>query len=127
MNKKTLTLLILGFGLLSDLNTQAVEAKTDPSHDVFVENSTTNFVLAAKSAQVTGKNRLGFELSAPTPGDCTVVCFIDGKFWKAAEFTSPGTFELSIRGMPPSSYRITLQLIDSQGRVGSNTQIIQVK
>ena len=59
--------------------------------------------------------------------DYTVVCFIDGKSWKPTRFTSPGTFELSTRGMPPGSYRVTLQLIDANGRVGSNTQTVRVK
>jgi hypothetical protein len=94
---------------------------------VFVENSATDFMLAVKAPQASGKNRLGFAVSAPDPGEYAVVCFIDGKSWKPTRFTSPGTFELSTRGMPPGSYRVTLQLIDSNGRVGSNTQTVRVK
>jgi hypothetical protein len=120
-------LLILSFGLLAGGSLRAAETKTDPAHDVFVENSATDFVLAVKAPQASGKNRLGFAVSAPDSGDYTVVCFIDGKSLKPTRFTSPGTFELSTRGMPPGSYRVTLQLIDSKGRVGSNTQTVRVK
>jgi hypothetical protein len=127
MNRLVLALSISVFGVLLTGTAPAAETKTDLARDVFVENSTTNFVLTAKAAQVTGKNKVGFDLSAPVPGGYTVVCFIDGKPWKPATFSSPGTFELSTRGMPPGSYRITLQLIDSQGRVGSNTQTLEVR
>ena len=127
MTKVLLALFVLWSALLVGMHTRAVEVKTDPSRDVFVENSSTNFVLIASSPQTSGKNRLGFELSAPSPGDYTIVCFIDGKVWKSTKFNSPGTFELSVRGMPPGSYRITLQLINAQGQIGSSTQIIQIK
>jgi hypothetical protein len=127
MNRLALALAVSVFGMLLTGTAPAAETKTDLTRDVFVENSTTNFVLTVKAAQVTGKNKVGFDISAPAPGDYTVVCFIDGKPWRPAKFTSPGTFELSTRGMPPGSYRITLQLVDSQGRVGSATQTLELK
>jgi hypothetical protein len=127
MNKAIVSLLLLGFCCLVIGTASAAETKTDPSRDVFVENSTTNFVLTAKSPQPLGRKGLGFELLAPDPGVYTVVCFIDGKPQKPAKLTLPGIFALNTRGMAPGPYRITLQLIDSQGRVGSNTQMIQIK
>lgn len=127
MNRRISALLTLALGLVLAGNTLAAEKKTDPARDVFVENSTTDFTLTAKPARVSGKNKVAFDLSAPDPGDYTLACFIDGKPWKQVKFKSPGTFELNTRGIAPASYRITLQLIDSRGRVGSVTQIIELK
>jgi hypothetical protein len=108
-------------------NITAAEAKTAPSHDVFVESSTTNFALTVKGPRVSGNGRLEFELAAPRAGSYTLVCFIDGKLWKPSNFTAPGNYELSTRGMAPGRYRLTFQLIDPQGQVGSQTRTIQVK
>lgn len=127
MHRIILTCLVLAFSPALVEHALAADTKTAPARDVFVENSTTDFILTAKAARGSGKSKLAFDLSAPVTGDYTLVSFIDGKPWKPAKFTSPGTFELSTRGMAPGSYRVTLQLVDAQGRVGSATQTIRLK
>jgi hypothetical protein len=127
MNRLVLAFLTLVFGFVLAGKAPAEETKTDPRRDVFVENSTTNFVLGAKPGPSSSRGRVAFDLSAPQSGDHTLVCFIDGKLLKTSRFVSPGIFELSTRGMAPGSYRVTLQLVDPQGRVGRHTQRIRVK
>jgi len=120
---------VVVFTLLAPSRSYAAETKTktNPAQDVYVENSVTNFVLVAKIAPAEGKSVTAFELSAPEAGAYTLICFIDGKQFKQEKFKIPGTFKLSTRGMLPGSHRITLQLVDAAGKVGSRTQQIEIR
>jgi hypothetical protein len=120
-------LLSLLAGAVFASNALAAESKTDLTRDVVVENSTTNFVLVAGAPQPAGKSKVSFDLAAPAAGRYTLICFVDGKPAKPVEFTAPGPFVLSTRGLAPGAYRVTLQLIDRQGGVGRVTTILQVK
>ena len=95
MSKEGLAFIALGLGLAMLGSVSSAQNTTDPSHDIFVENSTTHFTLTAQSPHASGKYSIAFELSVPDPGDYTLACFIDGKLLKPIKFKSPGTFELS--------------------------------
>lgn len=126
MNMRIFTMTLLAGGVLVS-GAIAEETKTDLARDVFVENSTTNFVLTASAARPAGKSKVAFDLAAPVPGQYSLVCFIDGKPSKPVEFTVPGAFALSTRGLAPGAYRITLQIINRQGGVGQVTTTLEVK
>jgi hypothetical protein len=114
-------------GLVPAFSAVAAETKTDLARDVFVENSTTNFVVTASPPHQAGKATVAFDISVPTPGSFKLVCFVDGKPAKPVEFTAPGTFVLTTRGLAPGEYRVTLQLIDRQGGVGGITTTLRVQ
>lgn len=101
--------------------------KTDPAHDVYVENSTTNFVLSVKVSPSETKSVAVYDVAAPTAGSYILVSFIEGKFYQQQNFESPGTFKLSKRGLTPGTRRLTLQLVDKAGRVGRWTGRFEVK
>ena len=108
--------------------TWAVAAdKTDPAHDIYIENSTTNFVLSVKGSPSETKSVAAYDITAPTAGPYTLVSFIEGKFYQQENFESPGTFKLSKRGLTPGTRRLTLQLVDKAGRVGRWTGRLEVK
>jgi hypothetical protein len=128
MTKRVLLIVGLGMGLIGGATCMAEDTKTDPSHGIFVENTTTNFALVGNLTWSVNKYVAVFELSAPTAGDYTLVCAIDGKVWKEEKtFKIPGTFRLNTRGMVSGSHRITLQVVDADGGVGSWTKNIDVK
>ncbi len=127
MNRFFLAWLTISFGWALTGSALAADTKTDLRRDVILENSTTNFVLSAKLASTSDSKKASFDVSAPDAGDYLLVCFVNRKPLKPVKFKSPGNFELSTRGLAPGSYRITLQLIDSQGRVGSSTHTLQLK
>jgi len=105
----------------------AAADKTEPARDVYVENSTTNFVLRVKVSSAESKSVAAYDIAAPTPGSYVLVSFIDGKPFRPENFESPGTFKLSRRGLTPGTRRLTLQLVDKAGRVGSWTGRLEVK
>jgi hypothetical protein len=128
MKHRILVLSALVAGLVFALAASAQETKTDLSRDVYVEYSTTNFVLTSSAATPAGKAAVAYNLTAPEPGQYKLVCFVNGKASQLpVDFKAPGAFKLSTRGLAPGSYRVTLQLIHPQGGVGRATSTLEVK
>lgn len=126
MNKFISCLVVVGVFLAGSGRSLAGETKTAPDRDVFVEHSTNELALTAKASPPGSDSVVTFDFSGPGAGKYTLVCFIDGRVFKQEPLTLPGSFKLSVRGMASGTHKITLQLVDADGRVGSHTQQIQV-
>lgn len=102
--------------------------KTDLARDVFVEYSQTDFQLGMTNRPGGSRAVTVFDLTAGAElGPCTLVCFIDGKLWRTQPFSLPGEYSLNLRGLSAGEHRITLQVINTEGRVGSATQLISTE
>ena len=98
--------------------------KTDLEKEIYVESSVTNFALNVKvSAPADGKTRV-FEVTAPPAGPCTLLCFVDRQFWTRSVIDLPGKYSLNVRGLAPGTHRVTIQVVDRNGRVGSSSHSI---
>lgn len=104
----------------------AEASKTDLTKEVFVEKSATDFTLKAEKRVDLTKKAVTWILSAPDAGHCTLICYVNGRAWRLQSVRLPGQFKMSVRGMAAGSYRITLQAVDSSGRVGSMTETLRV-
>ena len=67
-----------------------------------------------------------FEISAPQAGQFTLLCFVDGKFFRRESAKLPGKFSLSVRGLSNGTHKVTLQAVDANGRVGRSAQDVTV-
>ena len=92
--------------------------KTDLADDKYVENSEFDFKLEAKEIAGNRAKTRVFELSAPQSGNYTLICFVDGHFFKREAIELPGRYSLSARGLSAGAHKITLQVVDANGRVG---------
>ncbi|HWX19124.1 MAG TPA: hypothetical protein VN578_04360 [Candidatus Binatia bacterium] len=125
MNRAMCFLAVCGLALGGAEGSAAKETKTAPARDVFVEQTATDFDMAAKVSPPDRDLVVSFDLSGPKVGKYTLVCFIDGRIFKQEPFNLPGTFKLSVRGMEKGTHKVTLQLVDAGGNVGSITKKIQ--
>ena len=101
-------------------------AKTDLAREHYVEKSETDFTLTVKDASEAGGKVRVFAISAPQSGDFTLLCFVDGKFFRRVLARLPGKYSLSIRGLSRGAHQVTIQVVDESGRVGRSTQILAV-
>jgi hypothetical protein len=100
--------------------------KTDLARENYIENSEVDFALTVKAAsEAEGKVR-AFAVSAPQAGEFTLLCFVDGKFFRREPARLPGKFSLSVRGLSSGTHQVTLQAVDANGRVGRSTQDVVV-
>ena len=99
--------------------------KTDLAKETYVEASETDFALTVKATEPAGRKVRKFELSAPQPGAFTLLCFVDGKFFRREAIRLPGFYLLSTRGLAVGTHRVTLQVVDSSGRIGSAQQTVE--
>jgi hypothetical protein len=105
--------LCLGFGACEVTLAQA--KKTELKKEAFVEKTTTDFVMSLGKADVSAKKVITWHLAAPSAGDYTLICFLNGSLLSRTQFKSPGDFKLNLRGTGAGSHRITIQLVDAQG------------
>ena len=77
-------------------------------------------VSVASATCFTGK------LAAPEPGAYTLLCFVDGKFFRREPIRLSGRYAFNTRGLAPGTHRITLQVVDASGRVGSAPQTLTI-
>ena len=102
------------------------KTKLSKSDEAVVESSETDFILSMISRlDESGQVRV-FELSAPQPGRFTLLCFINGTVCRRDEIDLPGKYQFGLRGLAPGEYRITLQVVDANGRVGHATERIHI-
>ena len=100
--------------------------KTDLAKDHYVEASDTDFVLTVKPVgDAAGKVR-SFSVAAPDAGVFTLLCYVDGQFFRRQSIRLPGRYSFNTRGLVPGRHRVTLQVVDAGGRVGSSPQTIVI-
>jgi hypothetical protein len=104
----------------------ATPRKSDPRREVFVEDTTTDFELKSGVASGPSAKVVKFDLTGARAGTYTVLCFIDGRIWSRQTVELPSVFALNISGMTRGAHRVTLQAVDSSGRVGSVKHQIDV-
>ena len=92
--------------------------KTDLAKENLVEDSTPDFVLGSTNSVSVVDHVITFDLSPPAAGKFTVLCYVNGKVFERKEMNLPGTYSVSMRGLSPGNHKVTVQAIDSQGRVG---------
>lgn len=98
--------------------------KTDITNDTYVEKSEFDSKLEVKETAGNRAKTRVFELSGPQSGNYTLVCFVDGNFFKRTAIELPGRYSLSARGLTAGAHKITLQAIDASGRVaGARVEI----
>ncbi|HYT61737.1 MAG TPA: hypothetical protein VEL06_16285 [Haliangiales bacterium] len=100
--------------------------KTDLARESYIENSEVDFTLTVKDASAAGGKVRVFEVSAPQSGDFTLLCFVDGKFFRREPAKLPGKYSLSVRGLSKGTHKVTIQVVDKNGRVGRFTQDVVV-
>ena len=96
----------------------AAPGKTDLAKENLVEDSAPDFVLGSTNSVSVVDHVMTFELLPPAVGKFTVLCYINGKVFERKEMNLPGTYSVSMRGLSPGNHKVTVQAIDSQGRVG---------
>lgn len=120
---RTPLILIVGAALWAGLPAVLAD-RTDLVREHFIESSETDYTLTLKATGRAASNVRAFEVVAPEPGAYTLVCFVDGHYFRSEKRTLPGTYALTVRGLSPGSHRVTIQAVDSQGRIGSATQTV---
>jgi hypothetical protein len=94
--------------------------KTDLARESYVERSEVDFELSLKDvtpSRQTATVRI-YELAGAEPGEHVVLLFVDAKFFRRETVRLPGRHGLSLRGLEPGPHRVTVQVVDSTGRVG---------
>ena len=106
----------------------AIADKTDLSKEKYVEASEADFAISLKVTGGEKDNVRVFEVAAPTTGTYTLLCFVDGRCWANEKVELPTKYSLSVRGLTPGKHKVTIQVVDKSGRVGSKShQVTRAK
>lgn len=119
--KRFLTLPIL-LAVLASAPASADRTRLESEN--YLETSDVDFTLGVKD--VTPVRQAAalrvFELTGMSKGEHTVLVFVDGEFFRRQQVRLPGRYPLSLRGLAPGTHEVTLQVVESGGRIASARQ-----